>query len=56
MKFKFEVEERELYRFNIEAKDRDQAIRLFHQHPDLYLTEQHLEDVNLDYEIIKQII
>lgn len=52
MKFKFEVEERELYRFEVEAKDRDQAVRLFHDHSDLFLIDKNLEDINLDYEIL----
>lgn len=50
-KFRFEVEEREIYRFNIEAKDRDQAERFFNEHAQLYMIDENLDDVNLHYDI-----
>lgn len=49
--FHFEAEERSIYRFIIEAKDRDQAIRLFCDHGGLYITDDNLHNIHLDYDI-----
>lgn len=50
-KYHFEVEERQVYRFDIEANDRDQAIRIFTDHASLYMKDDTLENVHLDYEV-----
>jgi len=49
--FHFEVEERSIYRFNIECKDRDQAIRMFTDNASLYMKDDTLENIHLDYEV-----
>jgi len=38
-KYHFEVEERHLYRFDINANDRNQAIRIFTDHASLYMKD-----------------
>ena len=50
-KFHFEAEERSIYRFIIKANDRDQAIRMFCDHGSLYITDDNLHNIHLDYDI-----
>jgi hypothetical protein len=50
-KYHFEVEERSIYKFNIEANDRDQAIRIFINNASLYMKDDTLENIHLDYEV-----
>ena len=50
-KYHFEVEERQLYKFNIEANDRNQAIRIFTENSSLYMKDDTLENIHLDYEV-----
>lgn len=49
--FHFEVEERSIYRFNIECKDRDQAIRIFNENASFYMNDDNLHNIHLDYEL-----
>lgn len=49
--FHFEAEERSIYRFVIEANNRDQAIQLFCDHGSLYITDDNLHNIHLDYDI-----
>ena len=49
--FMFEVEERHLYRFIINAKDPDQANRMFVNNPDYYLSEENKRDILTDVDI-----
>ena len=51
-KFHFEVEEREIYKFEIDCRDRDQAIRLFSDNTKLYMTDDNLHNIHLDYEFL----
>lgn len=50
-KYNFEVEERSIYKFDIEANTRDQAIRIFTEHASLYMKDDTLENIHLDYEV-----
>lgn len=49
--YNFEIEKREIYRFDIEAKDKDQAIRMFIQNSDYYIDDRNLDDVITNYEV-----
>ena len=49
--FHFEVEERSIYRFNLKCKDRDQAIRIFNNNASIYMTDDNLHNIHLDYDI-----
>lgn len=49
--FMFEVEERHIYRFIINANDSDQANRMFITNPDYYLSDKNKHDILTDVDI-----